>query len=119
MKAALLACCMCALAASALAGGLRDPTRPPLRAAAGVHTEPVPVLSAVYSGVNGRRSAIVNGEVVHDGSAVGPFQIEAVLADGVRYRYDGRALELRLPRTLDMIKKPTIYPARATSGVKP
>jgi hypothetical protein len=119
MKAAMLACCIGALALPALAGGLRDPTRPPLRASAGARAEPTPVLSAVYSGINGRRSAIVNGELVHDGSAVGPFQIEEVLADGVRYRYAGHPQELHLPRTLDMIKKPTVYPARETSGVKP
>jgi hypothetical protein len=119
MKAAILACCICTLAPAALAGGMRDPTRPPLRAADGARADPTPVLSAVYSGANGHRSAIVNGEIVHDGSAVGPFQIEAVLADGVRYSYAGRALELHLPRALDMIKKPTAYPARETSGVKP
>lgn len=119
MKAAILACCIGALAPPALADGMRDPTRPPQRAAAGAHQDPTPVLSAVYSGANGRRSAIVNGEVVHDGSAVGPFQIEAVLADGVRYRYAGHAQELHLPRSLDMIKKPTVYRGAATSGVTP
>jgi hypothetical protein len=119
MKAALVACCICALAPPTLAGGMRDPTRPPQRAPDGARVEPTPVLSAVYSGANGHRSAIVNGEVVHDGSAVGPFQIEAVLADGVRYRYAGHSQELHLPRTLDMIKKPTAYPARATSGANP
>jgi hypothetical protein len=119
MKTAILACCICALATPALAGGMRDPTRPPQRASDGARAEPTPVLSAVYSGANGHRSAIVNGEVVHDGSAVGPFLIEEVLADGVRYRYEGHAQELHLPRSLDMIKKPTAYPARATSGVNP
>ncbi len=118
MKAAILACCVCALATSALAGNMRDPTRPPLRSSAGARVEPTPVLSAVYSASN-RRGAIVNGEYVHAGSAVGPFLIEEVLADGVRYRYEGHAQELHLPRTLDMIKKPTVYPARETSGVKP
>jgi hypothetical protein len=119
MKAALFACCICALAPPALADGMRDPTRPPQRAPDGARVEPTPVLSAVYSGANGHRSAIVNGELVHDGSAVGPFQIEAVLADGVRYRYAGHSLELHLPRSLDMIKKPTVYRGPATSGVTP
>jgi hypothetical protein len=118
MRAAILACCVCALAPPALAGGMRDPTRPPQRESAGARAEPTPVLSAVYSG-SSRRGAIVNGEYVRAGSTVGPFQIEAVLADGVRYRYAGRTQELHLPRALDMIKKPTVYPARATSGVKP
>ncbi|MDE2251210.1 MAG: hypothetical protein KGL25_07370 [Gammaproteobacteria bacterium] len=106
-------------ATMALAGELRDPTRPPAHAAAGARAEPTLVLSAVYSGANGHRCAIVDGEIVHDGSAVGPFRIEAVLADGVRYRHAGRVLELHLPRGLDMIKKPTAQPARPTSGVKP
>ena len=118
MKTAILACCIWALAPLALAGGLRDPTRPPLRSAAGARAEPTPVLSAVYSST-ARRGAIVNGEYVRAGSTVGPFQIEAVLADGVRYRYAGHSQELHLPRALDMIKKPTVYPARATSGVNP
>jgi len=118
MKATLLACCICALAPPALAGGLRDPTRPPQRSSAGARVEPTPVLSAVYS-AGSRRGAIVNGEYVRAGSTVGPFQIEEVLADGVRYRYEGHAQELHLPRTLDMIKKPTVYRGPETGGVKP
>jgi len=118
MKAAIIACCIGALATPALAGGMRDPTRPPLRASTGVQAEPTPVLSAVYS-ASSRRGAIVNGEYVHAGSTVGPFQIEEVLADGVRYRYEGHSQELHLPRTLDMIRKPTVYRGTATSGVNP
>jgi hypothetical protein len=118
MKTAILACCICALATPALAGGMRDPTRPPQRASDGARAEPTPVLSAVYSG-GSRRGAIVNGEYVRAGSTVGPFLIEEVLADGVRYRYEGHAQELHLPRSLDMIKKPTVYRGPATSGVNP
>lgn len=118
MKVVTLACCICALALPALAGEMRDPTRPPLRSSAGAHREPTPVLSAVYSGGN-RGGAIVNGEYVRAGGTIGPFRIDAVLADGVRYRYEGHLQELHLPRTLDMIKKPTVYPGPATSGVKP
>ena len=115
---ALICCGMWALAASALAGDLRDPTRPPLVSSGGAVHEPVPVLSAVISS-DTQRGAIVNGEFVRSGGKVGPFLIEEVLADGVRYRYAGRSQELHLPHALSTIRKPTAYPAPATSGVNP
>ena len=115
---AFICCCICALAAPAPAGDLRDPTRPPLLSSAGAVREPVPALSAVISS-DTQRGAIVNGEFVRSGTRVGPFLIEEVLADGVRYRYAGRSQELHLPHAVSTIRKPTAYPAPAPSGVKP
>ncbi len=114
----MLFCCLGALAPLAAAGKLRDPTRPPQAVAAGAPRDPAPVLSAVLTS-GGKRGAIFNGEFVRSGDSVGPYLIEEVLEDGVRYRYAGRAQELRLPHALAMIKKPTVYPARAVSGVNP
>ena len=105
------------LAPLAVAGELRDPTRPPLAFVAGRH-EAAPVLSAVMS--TGRwRGAIFNGEFVRSGGSVDGYTIEAVLVDGVRYRHAGRTTELHLPQALNMIKKPASLPARATSGANP
>ena len=121
MRTAVRLCCIGALvlAPPAPAEHLRDPTRPPqTMAAAGVRRESAPVLSAVLSS-GARRGAIFNGEFVRNGSTVGPYLIEEVLADGVRYRYAGHSQELHLPPALNMIKKPTVYPARAASGVNP
>lgn len=116
MKAALL-CCAVLLAPLAAAGELRDPTRPPFTMAAG-RREPAPVLSAVMSS-GGWRGAIFNGEFVRSGGSIDGYTIEAVLADGVRYRHAGRTTELHLAQNLNMIKKPATGPARATNGAEP
>lgn len=119
MRAAILLWCIGALAPLAAAEQLRDPTRPPQAvAAAGARRELAPVLSAVLAS-GGKRGAILNGEFVRSGGSVGPYLVEEVLEDGVRYRYAGRSQELHLPHALTMIKKPTAYPAPAASGVNP
>ena len=112
----LLALTVIAALATAHADPLRDPTRPPARAAAhaGV-AQAGPTLSAVFSSGN-RRSAIFNGRLVKAGDAVGAFQIDEVLADGVRYRHGGASHELYLPRTADGVKKPAAVTARVASG---
>ncbi len=76
------------------------------------------MLSAVLSS-GFKRGAIINGEFVRSGGSIGPYLIEEVFEDGVRYRYAGHSHELHLPRVLTMIKKPTAYPAQAPSGVNP
>jgi hypothetical protein len=105
-----------AVSLTARAEGLRDPTRPPIPPS---HTiaarEPAPVLSAVLS-FNGTRSAIFNGHLVHSGSVVGAYTIDAVLEDGVSYRHAGQSHELHLAHT-DTIKKPAAEAQRAPSGV--
>ena len=115
----MLFCCLGALAPLAAAQKLRDPTRPPQAVAAtGARRERAPVLSAVLTS-GGSRGAIFNGEFVRSGTRVGPYLIEEVLEDGVRYQFEGHSQELHLPPALTMIKKPTVYPARAASGVNP
>ena len=104
-----------ALAAGAEA--LPDPMRPPqavIRAAA-VPREPAPVLSAVMT-FNERRSAIFNGQLVHDGTAIGAYTIEMVLADGVRYRHLGQTHELHFVHTSNPLKKPAAPAARTSAG---
>ncbi len=116
MKTALV-CCASMLASMAVAGEMRDPTRPPSAAAAG-RREPAPVLSAVMSS-GGWRGAIFNGEFVRSGGSIDGYTIEAVLLDCVRYRHAGRTTELHLPPTLNMIKKPATGPVRPMSGATP
>ena len=100
----------------AAADGLRDPMRPPLPEVRGsVAHEERPVLSAVL-GTDAARSAIVNGQLVHAGSVLaGGYTIEAVLADGVRYRKGGVVQELHLVRPTP-VKKPSALVAAAPSG---
>jgi hypothetical protein len=106
------------LALAARAGGLADPMRPPVVVGrAGEAREAAPVLTAVLT-FNGERSAIFNGHLVHGGTNVGAYTIEAVLVDGVRYRRGGQVQELRLPRLASPIKKPAAEPAHAASGAK-
>jgi hypothetical protein len=103
----------------AAAGEIRDPTRPPMRASGTGEAarEPAPVLSAVMS-FNGKRKAIFNGHVVGDGSVVGPYTIDTVLEDGIRYRRANVTHELHLAHASTTFKKPTAEPARAPSGVQ-
>jgi hypothetical protein len=102
--------------AGAVADNLRDPTRPPTLAsrAAGTRT-PAPVLSAVLS-VDGARSAIFNGRLVHSGAVVDGYTIEEVLVDGVRVSRAGVAQELRLPQPLAGVKKPAVEIEPAPGG---
>jgi hypothetical protein len=104
------------LALTTSADGLRDPTRPPLPEHHNAPPrEPAPVLSAVL-GFNGKRTAIFNGRLVHGGSVVGDYTIEAVLEDGVRYHRAGVTQELRLAHQASPVKKPAAESQRAPSG---
>jgi hypothetical protein len=113
----LMACALLA-AAGAGADSLRDPTRPPT-ASGRVATTRVapPVLSAVLS-IDGARSAIFNGRLVHMGAVVDGYTIEEVLADGVRIRHAGVAQELHLPQPMVTIKKPAAGIEPAVGGAK-
>lgn len=115
--AALSAACGATLvAAGAAAQGLPDPMRPPqspVRTAAAPR-EAAPVLSAVMI-FNDKRSAIFNGKLVHEGTAAGAYTIEAVLADGVRYRHLGQTRELHLTHPTNTLKTPAAA-ARASGG---
>jgi hypothetical protein len=95
---------------------LRDPTRPPQAPGARASREQAPpALTAVFSSGQ-RRSAIFNGHVVRAGDAVGAYEIQDVLVDGVRYRHAGAMRDLHLPRPSDAIKKPTTAPPRRSEG---
>ena len=116
MKRILLYCALLATQLQA-AANLRDPTMPPLPAQHGsARRQAAPVLSGVLAS-NGQRVAIFNGQLVRSGSAVGPYLIEVVLADGVRYRRDGRTRELHVPIAITTFKKPSTALARAQTGV--
>jgi hypothetical protein len=115
MRSLLPVLAICALQA-AHADPLRDPTRPPQ--APGPRTslqEAPPALTAVFA--NGqRRSAIFNGHLVRAGDAVGAYEIEDVLVDGVRYRHAGALHDLHLPRPSDAVKKLTTASPRGSGG---
>ena len=115
MRALLPVLAICALQA-AQADPLRDPTRPPpVSGARASPPEAPPVLTAIFN--NGqRRSAIFNGHLVRAGDAVGAYEIDDVLVDGVRYRHAGALHDLHLPRPSDAIKKPTTAPPRGSGG---
>jgi len=121
LLAALERAAALALALAALSGGaaranpLPDPMRPPLLAhARAAAPEPLPVLSGIVT-VDGRRSAIVDGRLVHAGSPVGGCTVEAVLIDGVRLRTPHGPRELHLPTPTTLVKKPAAEHPRGES----
>ncbi len=98
--------------ASATADAIHDPMRPPISARpSGVTREAVPVLSGIVT-VEGRRSAILDGRLVHPGSILGPYTVEAILNDGVRLHSAHGARELHLPMPSSPIKKPAAERSR-------
>jgi hypothetical protein len=120
MKAVLLIALL-ASPAGARGDEPRDPMRPPgreSRPAGAPAREAAPVLSAVMT-FNGRRTAIFNGRLVHDGSVVGAYTIESVLEDGVRFRSAHLSGEMHLAHPESPIKKPAAGPARVSSGESP
>jgi hypothetical protein len=99
------------------ADGLRDPMRPPFpQSHSAAPREPEPVLSAVLT-FAGERTAIFNGRLVRGGSVVGAYTIDAVLADGVRYRHANQWHELHLAHAATTFKKPAAETPLALSGV--
>jgi len=112
----ILACAAASLVmAGVVADELRDPTRPPQPKVPAPQAARAtgPVLSAVLS-FEGRRTAIFDGRLVRAGSVVGPYTIEAVLADGVRYRRASEMYELHLPRAARVFKKAAGEPPAAS-----
>jgi hypothetical protein len=105
-------------ASGASAGELRDPTRPPRApASAASAREAAPVLSAVLT-FSGKRTAIFNGQLVRNGSVVGPYTIDSILADGIRYRHAGEVHELHLAHSESTVKKAAAVAPRAPIGVE-
>jgi hypothetical protein len=115
MKALTAAVLLLGFAPGGVADQLRDPTRPPRPVAPRAAAAAGPVLSAVFAAGDSRR-AIFNGQLVRAGDHVGGYEIDAVLADGVRYRHAGGIHELHLPRPSDAVKKPTAATSRAVPG---
>jgi hypothetical protein len=117
---------LCLLAAAlaptstAAADELRDPTRPPLPATrdAQAARDALPVLSAVLR-FEGKRTAIVDGHLVREGSVIGNYTIESILEDSVRYRRANAVHELHLPHPSSTVKSPAAEPPRTPSGVEP
>ncbi len=115
MKTLLSVLMFCA-GASALAGELRDPMRPPQRNATPSASAPTtPVVSALFIGPT-RRAAIVNGRLVHEGDTLGAFTIVALLDDGIRYQSHGVVHEQRLLANELQVKKPAANVARLANG---
>jgi hypothetical protein len=93
-----------------------DPMRPPF-AHARVATAPAehePQLQAVF-GSEGDRRAVVDGQVVRAGDALGAVSIDAVLPDGIRYRRGTALRELHLEHA-SVITKPAAQRPPASTG---
>ncbi len=87
------------LAASAFAAGVPDPTRPavPMAAAEAAPGTPAPSLVLQSTMVSGtQRSAIINGERVRPGDAIGDARVAAIGPGWVRLEGASGSTELRL-----------------------
>jgi hypothetical protein len=86
---------------SAHAEGLVDPTRPPATRQKAIVNAPAaervaPRVTAIFR--SGERCvAVFDGKVVKAGDRIGDLVIEAIVADGVRFRRAGQVLFERLP----------------------
>ncbi len=91
-----LAALLLTMSAKAAGERLVDPTRPPQAPHASASTSQENVrLEAVLRSAD-RDLAIVNGKIVRAGDRVAGVQIEAILADGIRYVRDGQVHVARL-----------------------
>jgi hypothetical protein len=81
--------------ASANAEALRDPMRPANASVPSAASDSLR-LEAILTN-DGKRVAIVNGQLVRAGERVGSAKIEEILADGVRVTREGSSKMLRLP----------------------
>jgi hypothetical protein len=116
MKTLLLVMLCCAASAGGRAGEIRDPMRPPQRnVAQRAAAAAVPVLSALFIGP-GRRAAIVNGRLVHEGDTLGAYTIVALLDNGIRYQSRGVLHEQHLLASELHFKKPAASVARLANG---
>ncbi|MBS0375738.1 MAG: hypothetical protein JSR73_14260 [Proteobacteria bacterium] len=116
MNARFAVLALLAIAPAGHADQVRDPTRPPrLSAPRAAAVAAGPALTAVFA-AGDRRRAIFNGQLVRAGDRVGGYEIDAVLADGIRYRHAGAVHELHLPRPSDAVKKPAAATSRAATG---
>jgi hypothetical protein len=103
-----LATVLLTLSAKAAASDrLADPTRPPQ--ARSVNSGPVQDAVRVEAVLRSadRDLAIVNGRVVRAGDRIGAVQVEAILADGVRYTRDGQSHVARLQQAAVQVRRPS------------
>jgi MSHA biogenesis protein MshK len=92
----LAAALLFSLSAKAAADRLVDPTRPPQAPGPSSSTLPQTLrVEAVLRSAD-RDLAIVNGKIVRAGDHVNGVQVEAILADGIRYVRDGQVHVARL-----------------------
>lgn len=92
----LAAALLLSMSAKAAADRLTDPTRPPQAGgpSSSASREAVRVEAVLRSAE--RDLAIVNGKIVRVGDRVCGVQIEAILADGIRYVRNGQVHVARL-----------------------
>jgi hypothetical protein len=92
----LAAALLLSMSAKAAADRLVDPTRPPQAPgpSSDPSNEPLRVEAVLRSAE--RDLAIVNGKIVRAGDRVCGVQVEAILADGIRYVRDGQVHVARL-----------------------
>ena len=116
MKASLTLVCLL-VTSSALAGGLRDPMRPPQphAAARAAVRDTLPVVSAVFTRGE-QRKAIVDGRFVKAGDEIGSGRIAAISADGVAWVRKGITHQLPLSAAVASVKKPAVGPPRIANG---
>lgn len=95
-------------ASLAQAETLVDPTRPPIAAhsatEANVRVESALRVTAIIQS-GGRCVAVVDGKVVKSGDRLGDVLIEAVTADGVRFKRAGRVEFARLPTQAAIVRR--------------
>jgi hypothetical protein len=94
MKRIAAAALVLGFAPHGIAQDLKDPTRPPITAAAPARhetTAPTPRVTGIFISAQ-RRVATFDGQPVHAGDHVGPCLIEEITGDGVRYRLQGQSL---------------------------
>jgi MSHA biogenesis protein MshK len=96
------------ITSGAHAGELADPTRPPVVARKAIAAAPsvvaTPRVTAIFQSGE-RRIAVFDGQVVKAGDRIGDIFIEAVLADGVRYRRSDRVEVARLAKQAVSVRR--------------
>lgn len=100
-----LAALLLSMSAKAAADRLVDPTRPPQAPATNDSTSLQTVrVEAVLRSAD-RDLAIVNGKIVRAGDRVCGVQVEAILADGIRYVRDGQVHIARMQPTAIQVRR--------------
>jgi hypothetical protein len=101
----LAAALLLSMSAKAAADRLVDPTRPPQApGTSDSRSQEAVRVEAVLRSAD-RDLAIVNGKIVRAGDRVDGVQIEAILADGVRYVRDGQVRVARLPQAAMQVRR--------------